>query len=660
MKLTYRPEIDGLRTIAVLAVIIYHLDVVFGNTQLLQGGFLGVDIFFVISGFLITSIIMSEYHNTQGFSLVNFYERRARRLLPALFIVILVSLPFAWYLLLPSQLEDFAKSILSTLAFGSNFYWDMSLQEYGAESAQLKPFLHTWTLAVEEQYYIFFPLILLAIYKWWKSHTVVILLALLLLSLQFAEYMTPIDHSFSYYMLPTRFWELLAGSLLANILYYHPKEENDTPLNKTMPILGLYLIVHSVFFVEFESNHPGFITLLPVIGTILIIWFANKDELVTKILSCELFVGIGLVSYSLYLWHYPIFAFGRIVDASPTWHDKTQWLLLTLLLSSASYLLIEKPFRNKNIFRTRIFFALTAGTSILIISLSAFLTITVSEKADFLSYYFDQTEYRSFKHPEGSLGTNIVSGKKSENCNFRDPREACLIGDGKIVTLGDSYVSQYDRALHESLGANYGLISLTAEQCPLISDSYLLNSQRTECPKINRLRWQVIKNFKEKIFIVSTNEWQFFRYFSVNETKEIQHKELTTNPVWKSYIKNIKSLTEHGHKVIVIMRVPEPGFDAKSTFISDYTSGTTKPYLSTADNTNTHKQNSIWFKELEDNPNVLLIAPSDYLCNDKLDKCVVIEKDASLYNQGRHLSFFGAKIIVDSLLEEAVSAGWIK
>lgn len=371
MKLAYRPEIDGLRTIAVLAVIAYHLEVVLGGMQLLKGGFLGVDIFFVISGFLITSIIMSEYHSPQGFSLGNFYERRARRLLPALFTVILFSFPVAWYLLLPSQLEDFAKSVLSTLAFGSNFYWHIGLQEYGAESAQLKPLLHTWTLAIEEQYYIFFPLILLTIYKWCKSHTVTILLALLLLSLQFAVYITPIDHSFSFYMLPTRFWELLTGSLLANILYYHPKAKNDTLLKKAMPFIGLFLIIHSLFFVDFESNHPGFITLLPVLGTALIIWFGNRDELFTKVLSSKLFVGIGLISYSLYLWHYPIFAFGRIIESTPTWQNKVLWLLLTFAFSLASYVLVEQPFRNKRMIKIKPFL-LTSAFMTAFISLTAF------------------------------------------------------------------------------------------------------------------------------------------------------------------------------------------------------------------------------------------------------------------------------------------------
>lgn len=322
MELKYRPEIDGLRTIAVVSVIIYHAEFNIGVHTFLQGGFLGVDVFFVISGFLITSIIMSEYQRTGHFSISNFYERRARRLFPALLTVMLVSLPFSWFYLLPTQLIDFSKSLIASLLFGSNFYWHDALREYGTESALIKPFLHTWSLAVEEQYYIIFPLVLISIYRWWKSHTIVILSACFLLSLQFSEWAT-VDHpSFSFYMLPSRFWELISGALLANIFYFHPAKDNDALLNRIMPIFGLFLILHSVFFTHFESNHPGFITLTPVIGTMLIIWFANKDDLITNILSSKPLVSTGLISYSLYLWHYPIFAFGRIINLAPSTYDR--------------------------------------------------------------------------------------------------------------------------------------------------------------------------------------------------------------------------------------------------------------------------------------------------------------------------------------------------
>ncbi len=162
----YRPEIDGLRTIAVLSVLIYHAEFkLSSDVILLMGGYLGVDIFFVISCFLITSLILEEFDKTSGFSILRFYERRVRRLLPALLLVFSISMPFAWYYFLPEHLVDFSNSLISSLFFGSNLYWHFSLQEYGAESSLLKPLLHTWSLAVEEQYYIFFPLLLLFVEK---------------------------------------------------------------------------------------------------------------------------------------------------------------------------------------------------------------------------------------------------------------------------------------------------------------------------------------------------------------------------------------------------------------------------------------------------------------------------------------------------------------
>ena len=163
-QIKYRPDIDGLRTIAVVSVMLYHAKITVAGGHFLPGGYLGVDIFFVISGYLITTLLMTELDRTGQLSILNFYERRVRRLLPALLVVMLASLPFAWRFLLPDQLIDFSKSLVYSLLFASNFYWDHSLQQYGAESALYKPFLHTWSLAVEEQYYIVFPLLLFCIF----------------------------------------------------------------------------------------------------------------------------------------------------------------------------------------------------------------------------------------------------------------------------------------------------------------------------------------------------------------------------------------------------------------------------------------------------------------------------------------------------------------
>ena len=311
MKLTYRPEIDGLRAIAVVAVILYHAQInIFGH-QPFEGGFIGVDIFFVISGYLITSIILKELVTTGSFSFKHFYERRIRRILPALLFVMLVSLPFAWMYLLPISFVDFSKSILYSLGFSSNFYFHYSGQEYGAESGLLKPFLHTWSLSVEEQFYILFPIVLIITFKHFRKYLIHILILGFVVSLGLADWSSRNHPSFNFYVLPTRGWELLAGSILAYFEIIKGHRSKNRILNLILPFIGLMLIGHSILFFYDKMFHPSFYTLSPIIGVCLIIWFSNKDELITKILSTRLFVGIGLISYSLYLWHYPVFSFIR-------------------------------------------------------------------------------------------------------------------------------------------------------------------------------------------------------------------------------------------------------------------------------------------------------------------------------------------------------------
>ncbi|MDC6479962.1 acyltransferase, partial [Candidatus Pelagibacter sp.] len=311
MKLTYRPEIDGLRAIAVGAVILYHAQINILGHQPFKGGFIGVDIFFVISGYLITSIILKELVTTGSFSFKHFYERRIRRILPALLFVMLVSLPIAWKILLPSSIMDFSKSILYSLGFVSNFYFHYSGQIYGSTDGLLKPFLHTWSLSVEEQYYILFPIVLLITFKYFRKYLIHTLVLGLIISLGLAEWTSRNYPSISFYFLHTRMWELLAGSILAYFEITKGHRSKNQLLNITLPTIGLILISHSIIFFDNNIFHPSFFTLSPVIGVCLIIWFSHKDELVNKILSTKLFVGIGLISYSLYLWHYPIFSFYR-------------------------------------------------------------------------------------------------------------------------------------------------------------------------------------------------------------------------------------------------------------------------------------------------------------------------------------------------------------
>ena len=348
MKIKYRPEIDGLRAIAVMSVVLYHSKIFIFGREIFVGGFLGVDIFFVISGYLITSIILNELITTNSFSFMYFYERRIRRIIPALLFVMFFSIPFAWIYLLPSHFIDFSKQILLSLGFGSNFYFYYSGQNYSELGPLLKPFLHTWSLSVEEQFYIIYPIFFFLIFNYFKKNLIIILIILFFASLLSADLISRNNASLSFYFLPSRIWELCAGAILAVLKFKHNYKNQNKYLNLFLPIIGFLLIIYSIFFFNLNNHHPSIYTLQPIIGTCLIIFFSNKYNLITKVLSTKLFVGTGLISYSLYLWHFPIFAFNRISKTTNgIFINEIILALIVILLSLFTYFFIEKPFRNK-------------------------------------------------------------------------------------------------------------------------------------------------------------------------------------------------------------------------------------------------------------------------------------------------------------------------
>lgn len=410
MKLNYRPEIDGLRAVAVLAVIFYHAQITILDHQPFQGGFIGVDIFFVISGYLITSIILKELITTGTFSFKYFYERRIRRILPALLLIMLLSFPFAWSYIIPGSFIDFSKSILYSLGFSSNFYFHFTGQQYGAESGLLKPFLHTWSLSVEEQYYILFPIILLITFKYLRKYLGLILTLGFIISLIFTDWSIKNYPSETFYFLHTRIWELLAGSILAHFEIQLGHRSENRILNLLLPGVGILLIGHSILFFNDKMFHPSFYTLSPIIGVCLVVWFSGKNELITKILSSKLFVGTGLISYSLYLWHYPIFAFYRIKNFTPSEFDKVELIFLTFILSIISYFFVERPFRNKKFNFKKIIYIL--GFSFFII-LSMNLIVIFNKGYETRFSFSNKPYYIKSKEFEVNYNYDDYSNKKN-------------------------------------------------------------------------------------------------------------------------------------------------------------------------------------------------------------------------------------------------------
>jgi len=358
----YRREIDGLRALAVLPVILFH-----AGFERFSGGFVGVDVFFVISGYLITTIILAELEQGK-FSIVNFYERRARRILPALFLVMLVCIPFAWFWLLPNDMKDFSQSLVAVSVFASNIlFWHES--DYFDTAAELKPLLHTWSLAVEEQYYVLFPLFLMLFWKLGKRWITVTLGLVFVASLAVAQWGAYAKLGEAFYLLTTRGWELLIGAFAAFYLSKINRKEFGKGLSEVAGWLGVALILYAVFSYSKTTPLIGFYALVPTIGTLLIILFATQLTTVGKILGNKAFVGIGLISYSAYLWHQPLFAFSKHSSLDKPSSMVCGFLaLIAFVMSYFTWKYVEAPFRDKNKFTRKQVFSLSLIFSITFVS----------------------------------------------------------------------------------------------------------------------------------------------------------------------------------------------------------------------------------------------------------------------------------------------------
>ena len=358
----YRAEIDGLRAWAVLPVILFH-----AGFDLFKGGYVGVDIFFVISGYLITTILVEDIEK-ERFSIAHFYERRARRILPALTLVILACVPAAWALMLPGQLDDFAQSIVAASLFVSNILFWMEA-DYFDTAVEEKPLLHTWSLAVEEQYYVFFPIFLFLAWRFGRNRVFWMIAVSAFASLLLSEYLSRTDSATNFYLAPSRVWELFAGSLAAFSVRKHGVRANDF-----LAMLGLLMVAASIFLFDSETPFPSFYALLPIVGVVLLVMFAHQETWAARILSNKAFVWVGLISYSAYLWHQPLFAFARIVSVEELSVAVALGLSgLSLALAWVSWKFIEAPFRDRNFMTRNQVLAVSAATIVATVALGGVL-----------------------------------------------------------------------------------------------------------------------------------------------------------------------------------------------------------------------------------------------------------------------------------------------
>ena len=515
----YRAEIDGLRALAVIPVILYH-----AGFKLFSGGYVGVDVFFVISGYLITTIILAELE-TGTFSLIHFYERRARRILPALFLVMFVCLPFAWFWLLPDAMKQFSESLVAVSTYASNIlFWRTS--GYFDTATELKPLIHTWSLAVEEQYYVVFPLFLMLTWKLGKHWMVGLLAVVFVISLVGAQWLSATHQSFNFYMLPTRGWELLIGAFIAFYYARHNIKKHNHNIEQAGSLIGLLLITYSVFAYNDQTPFPSVYALAPTLGAALIIIFATHKTIVGKLLGSKLFVAIGLISYSAYLWHQPMFAFVR----ERSFDEPSMYLMSVLALLSfgfayLSWRYIERPFRNKHRIGQRKVFAYGALCSALFIGLgltgylSKGLTIRyTAEQREFINYFENSL-------PEWQYFTKIdLEEKYRGKCNFYDipkyrnknstgvPLNSiafeCFtknnIKNKTVFIWGDSHAQQLYPGLKKYLANDWNILQVTSSGCPAKLNAN--DSKVDYCEKSNWFAYKTILDTKPDVVLIGQND----------------------------------------------------------------------------------------------------------------------------------------------------------
>jgi peptidoglycan/LPS O-acetylase OafA/YrhL len=651
----YRREIDGLRAVAVIPVILYHAG--FGT---FAGGYVGVDVFFVISGYLITSIIVSD-QRAGKFTLVNFYGRRARRLLPALFLVIFCTLPFAWFWMLPQDLKAFSDSVIAVSVFASNIYFYASTG-YFETAAELKPLLHTWSLAVEEQYYLLFPVFLMLTWRLGTRWVVALLSIAAAVSLGAAQWGSTTNPSFAFFMLPTRGWEILLGALIA--LYLLPQRGAARSANRSVrqsiSVVGLLLILYAVFAFDRETPYPSFYTLLPTVGTGLIILFAAGDTIVGSILGSWILVGIGLISYSAYLWHQPLFAFARLRTLDEPGHV----LLIALALASFglayfSWKYVEMPFRRAHVITRKQVFAFGATCSLILITLGAIGSLGKGFKNR-----FDAAVIAQLEPPSGTLST----------CNEHFAKTAgatCVLGDSAVAPtmalIGDSHAMRLTKRLSEMLAERHqSAIAYAEGGCIPFLDigERTHNLGNDNCRDYVRSSYADIINNRSIERVVLFSEWSLYTegvrygsrhisYFSDAETRATGVQENLA--VFERGLQRTKIALENaGKKIIVVKSVPEYDASVPATLAKAMLLDSRIPPARLM----THEKFALRNKLAEDAFSAAnlgswadVVEPVRLFCDQRY--CSYADaRSNSLYEDDNHLSYLGSWIVVDEILRK--------
>lgn len=522
----YRKGIDVLRALAVSAVVLYHAKFQFFEIEILKGGYLGVDIFFVISGYLISRNLFKELKDKNSINFKSFYIRRIKRLIPILMTVIAFFYFVAFIYYSPWGFLNFSKSVLSSMFFFSNFYFSRTSTVYGSEDSLYIPFLHSWSLSVEEQFYLLFPLVFFLIFKFRKNNLLLIISCTLVGSFIFSIFLESTQPELNFFNFFSRIWEILAGSIIAyfeifnNKLYLQASQKNLSSYLTRVSYLGL--IICFLFFNE-KTFHPSHITLLPIIFTTIIIINRNEESQFFERIYNKYFISLGLISYSLYLWHYPLFSFTRLYFRREnelfTNEVKFFLILFSIIISIFSYKYIELPFRKRKDLKFVLFFS----SILLVVSLSSYNSYGFEKIMTQYKYQEDLTAYKLISEQlNTSLYENMIFSEckhwsKEIDQNFLDILNNCSKKHSEtILILGDSHAMNLYNIF--ALSDKYrSVIGLSQGFCRPHNCKEGINNQYEDFENtIDK-----IDNFNVKVIFHQSGSHLLKDKYGINESEEI-------------------------------------------------------------------------------------------------------------------------------------------
>lgn len=621
--IAYRKDIDGLRAIAIGVVLAFH-----AFPQYFPGGFIGVDIFFVISGFLITSILCRDIQLGQ-FHLFDFYTRRVRRIFPALILVLFATLLFGWIVLIASEFKDLARHVVAGTLFLSNFaLWQDT--GYFDSSAELKPLLHLWSLGIEEQFYLFWPLILFLLVKAKKHIMFLFFLGLVSLSFVLNIHWLSKNPSDVFYLPFTRFWELWIGAAAA--IYWEPITQRINGFQEYLFIIGLSLIGVALCFLNKEIIFPGWWALLPTFGAVLII-ISNAKSRLSFLLTNQLCVSLGLISYSLYLWHWPILSYLNIMEGgTPPSFLILMGLILATILATLTYLFIEKNIRKS----PRNFITFLLLFLMLLVGLIGYI---IHKKDGVESRYkkiiqLEESYKKDFMRWED---TGLVPLLDCEQAFYFPKWKICLQTNPNkptVALIGDSHAFHAYWGISSSLKDAENVILLGRGACVPFVDLSLPPDYEKCSDVINHSLQYVLSQDSIKT-VIFTHRYAYIGRASSSEQIEAFKQ---------SADKTFSQLSAAGKKVIYIKSVPEPRINPRLC-VGELPFGRNPPkdacqFLHWPDLNLQEKYRSAINEVLVKNKQVIALDPRDFLCDSS--ECLLIRDRKVMFMDENHISYSGS------------------